>query len=349
LRIIVASTFVPFIEGGARLIVDSLVDQLTRRGHIVDTILLPLRSFWPEIAEQTMAMRLLDVSECAGEKVDLLITVRYPSYALRHPNKVAWFIHHHRGAYDLWGTQYQDIPSTPEGLRARQSMVKSDNIYLREARKIFTNSRTVADRLRKYNDLEPTGVLFPPLPNPEMFYGGDYGDYFLYVSRLTPIKRQSLAIEAMKHVRSGFKLVLAGTPDVESYWTEIHKLIKKHGVEDRVELRGWVSEEEKAALTADATAALYIPHNEDSYGYPTLEAFHASKAVITCIDSGGTEEVVRDGVNGRRVMPNPEAVATAMEQLWADKSAAIRMGKEANATLAAYKIDWDHVISGLTE
>ena len=35
----------------------------------------------------------------------------------------------------------------------------------------------------------------------------------------------------------------------------------------------------------------------------------AGKPVITCTDSGGTAELVRDGVNGLVVEPTPEALA----------------------------------------
>ena len=40
---------------------------------------------------------------------------------------------------------------------------------------------------------------------------------------------------------------------------------------------GWISEQEKADLMANCYAALYIPYDEDSYGYVTLEAFHSAK------------------------------------------------------------------------
>ena len=43
---------------------------------------------------------------------------------------------------------------------------------------------------------------------------------------------------------------------------------------------------------------VYLPFGEDSYGYVTLEAFHARKPVVTLSDSGGTLELVRDRRNG---------------------------------------------------
>ena len=133
---------------------------MRERGHEVDTVEIPFHSAWDTMLEQMLAIRLMDVSEAA----DVLVAIRTPSYLLRHPNKRLWFIHHHRGAYDLWGTPYQDIPSTPEGLAVRHAVVAADELYLREAQQIFTNSQIVADRLREFNDLEGH-VLYPPWEN----------------------------------------------------------------------------------------------------------------------------------------------------------------------------------------
>lgn len=347
MRVVVASTYVPFIPGGGLMIFDSLARELKRRKVDVDTVKLPVWPYWRELQQQTLALRLLDLTESAGTRIDRLITIRYPSYALRHPNKVSWFIHHHRGAYDLWGTPHQDLPNDPEGQRERDSLIKSDTLYLRECRKVFTNSKVVGDRLRRFNGIEPDEVLYPPHPNPELFRAGDFGDYFVYASRLTPLKRQALAIEAMRFVRSPFKLLLIGAADVGAYGDEVRALVRRHGLASRVELLGWQSEEEKARLTAGACGALYLAYDEDSYGYSSLEAFHAHKSVITLTDSGGPNEVIQDGHNGLVAEPDARALARAMDRLWSDKRRARDMGEQAFATLATHRIHWDNVVERL--
>jgi glycosyltransferase involved in cell wall biosynthesis len=347
-RIAIASTVVPFIRGGGTMIVDSLAQALRERGHTVAEVRLPLWSYWQSLPAQTVGIRALDLSESCGERIDRLITIRYPSYALKHEHKLAWFIHHHRGAYDLWDTEYRDLPLNEEGHRYRDMFMRSDTIFLRECRKIFTNSRTVADRLRRFNSIEPDRVLYPPLPNPELFHALPAEDFFLYASRLSVIKRQEVAIRAMQYVRSPFKLVLVGTPDVEWYQAKISELVERCGVADKVVLTGWIDEKEKADLTARCISALYVPFEEDSYGYPTLEAFHSRKAILTFHDSGGTNEVVRHGVNGMVLDPAPEALAEAMESLWSDRPRAARMGEAAYQTLQELNINWDYVVDHFT-
>jgi glycosyltransferase involved in cell wall biosynthesis len=347
-RVLIASTYVPFIKGGGTKIVEDLAGALRARGFETDTTLIPFYSAWPDIPAQTVGLRLLDVSESCGNRIDRLITIRYPSYALNHPNKVAWFIHHHREAYDLWGTPWGGMPDTQTGRHYRDMMRRSDDTYLRECRKVFTNSKIVADRLRTFNGLEPDGVLYPPLPDGAEFGPGPFGDYLFYASRLVPIKRQSLAIRAMNHTHRDVRLVIGGAPDVPAYQAELQRQIDEAGLGQRVRLLGWISEEEKADLMAGCCGALYLAHNEDSYGYVTLEAFHSAKPVITLTDSGGPLEVIEDGVNGLVAEPEPEALAEAMDRLWADREAARDMGQRALETLQRYRIDWDHVVENLT-
>jgi glycosyltransferase involved in cell wall biosynthesis len=342
-RVLVASTYVPFVEGGGRMIVRDLVRALRKRDHDVDTIEIPFLSAWDTMLEQMLAIRLMDVSDSA----DVLVAIRTPSYLLRHPNKRLWFIHHHRGAYDLWDTPYQDIPPTPEGLATREAIVAADNLYLREAQRIFTNSQIVADRLREFNDLEGT-VLYPPLGEPERFVSGPAEDYIFYPCRITGHKRQQLAVEAAAHLATDVRVVIAGAPDTPEQLHPLQELIARQGLQERVRLiPRWISEDEKAELIARSAGVLYIPFLEDSYGYVTLEAFQARKPVITCSDSGGTLELVEDGVNGLVAAPEPAALASAMDRLRGDPEAAARMGEHAHRTLQLKDISWDTVVSSL--
>ena len=158
MKVIIASTIVPFIEGGGTFIVDWLARMLECSGHEVEVFKIPFHSWYPEMPDQMLALRLFDVSEHA----DRLIAIRTPSYLLRHPNKVLWFIHHHRGAYDLWKTRYSDIPDSTCGRSYRDLFIRADNVAFGEASRIFTNSKVVSKRLKQFNDID-SEVLYPPL------------------------------------------------------------------------------------------------------------------------------------------------------------------------------------------
>ena len=346
MKIIIASTIVPFIKGGGTFIVDWLEEMLIKYGHQVETLKIPFHSWYPEMLDQMLALRLLDVTEHA----DRLITIRTPSYLIRHPKKVLWFIHHHRTAYDLWGTKYQEIPNTTLGFRYRDALYSADNVAFREAYRIFTNSKVVSGRLKKFNNVE-SEVLYPPLMQPERYRTGSYGDYILYVSRLTSHKRQDLAVEAMRHTRTPVRLVVAGAPDAgpdDPYTESMRAMVRECDLGDRVTIiADWISEERKIALFADCLATIYTPFDEDSYGYSSLESYHAGKAVITTNDSGGPPELITEGENGFIVDPNARAIARVMDRLYEDRALAQRMGQAGIRRISELGITWDRTIARL--
>lgn len=343
MNVLIASTFLPFVRGGDVRIVDDLERALVERGHHVDKVLLPFSPDPASMPEQLTALRLLDISD-AG---DVMIAIRTPSYVLRHPHKVVWFIHHHRPAYDLWETPYQDLADTPEGLATREPILRADDLGLREAERIFANSHVTANRLRDYNQIEAE-VLYPPLGNAEEYGHGDYGEYIFCPSRITPTKRQTLLVEAMAHVRTPVRLVLAGAPDESRHGESLTELVNELGVASRVELRlGWLQEREKRDLFAEALGCAYVPYDEDSYGYVTLEAFQARRPVVTCSDSGGTLELVSDRETGLVVDPDPERLAEAFDELHENRALASRLGEAGAARVEELVISWDRVAERL--
>ena len=343
MRFVLASTFVPFINGGARFIVEWLEQKLLEHGHEVERFYLPFTEEPDTLLSQVAALRLIDLSE-AGDR---LIAFRPPAYVLRHPHKILWFIHHIRAYYDLWDTAHGP-PHTPASAALRDTLRHLDTVALGEARAVFTNSQIVADRLQTFNGVRAK-PLYPPILHPERFQCGAYGEEIVAICRMEPHKRQALLIEAMAHTRSGVRLRLCGRASNAGYAAELQDLIIRHGVREKVVLEDrWISETEKADLLSHALAVAYLPFDEDSYGYPSLEAAHAAKAVITTRDAGGVLELVEDGRNGFVCAPEPQAVAARFDELFADRRRAQTLGEANRERVRALRIDWDHVIDAVT-
>ena len=103
----------------------------------------------------------------------------------------------------------------------------------------------------------------------------------------------------MRLARCSVKLIIAGPLDDEQYGLQLERLIAQNDLSGRVELRfGFHPRDEIADLVNGALACVYLPIDEDSMGYVTMEAFSAGKGVITSCDSGGVLELVRDGETG---------------------------------------------------
>jgi glycosyltransferase involved in cell wall biosynthesis len=343
MRIIIATTIEPFVSGGDAVMVDSLEQMLSRAGHAVETLRLPFLPSYTEMLDQMLALRLFDL----GDTADRLIAIRTPSYLLRHRNKVLWFIHHHRSAYDFWGTEFGDMPDTPEGRRYREAILAADGLAFAEARAIFTNSRVVSRRLEHFNQVA-SEVLYPPLLNPERYVCREYGHSIVYVSRIVRHKRQHLAIEALAQTRTPVRLTIAGPSNDPDYRSELERLADRHGVRERLVFRPeWISESEKIDILSNSLAALYLPWDEDSYGYAALEAQQASKAVVTTSDSGGPLELIEHESNGLVVKADAHSVAAAMDRLFDDRKLAVRLGERGRARISELGITWENVLPRL--
>jgi glycosyltransferase involved in cell wall biosynthesis len=342
MKIGLISSAVPLIQGGGRFIVDWLAEKLRERGHAVEAIFIPSADEPATILQQMAAFRMIGL-----EAFERVVTFRPPAHVVSHPRKVVWFIHHIRVFYDLWDTEYRPVPDRPPGRALRAAIMQADTAALREAHRVFTNSAVVGDRLRRFNGID-SEVLYPPLLRPELFRCGPYGEEIVSVCRIEHHKRQHLLIEAMRHVHSGVRLRLCGLSASPPYLAALQAQIAAAGLGGRVVLEPrWITEAEKAALLATALASAYVPLDEDSYGYPTIEAAQAARCTITLADSGGTGEFVRHGLNGLVMAPDPVAIAEAFDTLHADRARAARLGRAAQARLAEMGIDWDGVIARL--
>lgn len=338
-RILVCNAQVPFASGGAERHADGLVRELVAAGHEAELVRLPFK-WYPreEILTSALAWRLLDVSEADGRRVDLVIPMKFPSYLVRHENKVVWLIHQFRQAYDRFGTPDSDFTASPADSRWRELIADADRTGLGEARKVFTNAKNTADRLARFNGIAAEALYHPP-PLAGRYRCEASEGFALAAGRLDSWKRMDLAIGAA--AAGTFRLVIAGDgPDR----ARLEAIAKKSGAD--VTFAGRVPDEELLSLYATCGAVLFPPADED-YGYIALEAFLSKKPVVTCTDSGGPLEFVVDGENGRVVAPDAAAIAEATTGLLADAKKSGEFGGRGFERVR--EISWSHAVRSLLE
>jgi glycosyltransferase involved in cell wall biosynthesis len=278
----------------------------------------------------------------------MVIALKFPAYLVPHERKVVWLIHQHRSAYELWDhPEFADLSKQDEGPAVRDMIWRSDRIALGEAKRIFTNSKNVQERLWTTLRLS-SEPLYHPSPVVEALKDrepGPYGDAIFYPSRLEALKRQPLVVEAMQHVKTPVRLVLAGGgPDEPAIREQIGKL----GLGGKIELAGRVPDERLHELFLGALGVYYGPYDED-YGYVTLEGFAAHRPVITLTDAGGPLEFVVEGETGLITAPEPRAIAEAFDRLYVDRALAKRLGTAGHAVMRERVPGWPEVVSRLTE
>ena len=258
---------VPFARGGAEIFADTLVDELRERGHEADLVTVPYKWYPGErVLSQAFLWRLLDLSESDGRPIELVIATKFPSYAVRHPNKVVWLLHQFRQAYELDRTELGQFGESAEDRATRRAVQKLDKVALGEARKLFATSRNVADRVQRSTGLEAEVMPHPPQALP--YRTESYEDFVLSVGRLDRAKRHELLLDALAADSSLQCVIVGDGPDRE----RLESVAQQHGLDGRARFAGRVDEQELADLYARCLAVYYAPVDED-FGMVPYEAF----------------------------------------------------------------------------
>lgn len=208
-------------------------------------------------------------------------------------------------------------------------------LVLRSCHAVHCQNRIAADNLVRFYHCDPAKLVVipnwidvesydaaveeharrPPAAVPVVLFTGWLED-FKGVFELAEAARR-LVEQGLK-----FRLVYCGSGiHHDQLVGRCHEL----GLNEIVEFRGWVNDEEKRAALAEADLFVFPSHRE---GLPNalLEAMAAGLAVVTT-PVGGIPSVVQTGRNGVLVPPrDAEKLAEAIKLLLLDESLRGRMG-----------------------
>jgi len=324
------------------VIARALSSALERAGHRASLVVTPDYGFG-HLAATYRASWKTNVRAIDGQPIDQVISFRYPSYAVRHPRHVCWLNHTMREYYDLWprfatslsvGNQIKE--------RGRKSALHAMDRWLltRNVTRVVAQSQTIRGRLASDFGIA-VDVVYPPAPL-RGYRCDEYGDFIFTVSRLDPLKRVDLLVRALAEFPARrVNAVIAGDGDAAA---SLRELARSLGVADRVRFLGRVDDQTILDHFARCRAVCFTPYAED-YGFVTIEAFASRKAVVTCADSGGPAELVRDDENGVVCEPTPASIAIAVARLSDDRQIAERLGSAAAGRAAS--ITWDAAVQRL--
>lgn len=164
------------------------------------------------------------------------------------------------------------------------------------------------------------------------------------IGRLVERKGLGDVVAALAHL-PGVELVIAGGPpradlrrDAEA--RRLTDIARRHGVGERVELRGGVSRAAVAPLLRSADAVVCVPWYEP-FGIVPLEAMACGVPVVGAA-VGGLLDTVVDGETGVHVPPrDPAALAAAVGRLLADDALRARLGH--GGASRARRYGWDRI------
>ena len=291
-RICIAAPQVPFARGGAELHVTLLASALREAGYKVDVLTVPFR--WKptlEVIDQAMAWRLLSLEgnlDGPGSSIDLVIATKFPSYLVRHPNKVAWVFHQQREVYDLHGTPFGPFSMSDEDSALRRSILDLDYLGLGEAAEVFANSRNVAARLERFCGIKAEALYAPPPLNGRL-HPGPSEDYVFFVGRLDKIKRRSDTRGVGPHEQTG-PLACGGSGPRAGHPRGSQPPARARRARGILGLH-----RRRGTDRPDVACSRRRPDapTTKNYGFTTVEACLAAKPVIATEDAGGVSGVRR--------------------------------------------------------
>jgi len=230
--------------------------------------------------------------------------------------------------HNMWG----------EGIGMQAKMSEFNDSRFVSCLDTFDHIIAVSDYVR--NDLIERGyspAYVTPIPTglseyPELGKGD--GNFILSLGRLVKTKGLEYLVEAMKNV--DYKLIICGKGPEQEH---LAKQIKTLGLENRIEMKGWVEDDEKARLMG-ACRFFVMPSLFESLGLAAIELMAYGRPIVHT-DVNGLPDTIKSG--GIFVPPkDPAALSGAMNTLLDDPVFTEELGK--NAIMQADRYRWDGLI-----
>jgi glycosyltransferase involved in cell wall biosynthesis len=204
-------------------------------------------------------------------------------------------------------------------------------------------SPSVLNQIRKRVSGKDLNLVYTGVSQSSFDVAGPTKDYILYFGRLdTYTKGLDLLLKAFSRIGTTHpkvRLILAGR-GTEKRIGELQTLSSELGIQDRVEILGPVSEQEKQMLFGGALFKC-MPSRYEGWGIAAIETGAAGKAVIgTRIP--GLVDAIRHEQTG--LLIDPESVASlaeAMDRLLCEPELRNRLG--AAGRKWARRFSWDRI------
>src|ERR1041385_2536672 len=119
-----------------------------------------------------------------------------------------------------------DLHLEPNGLEIRDAIRHADRQLIPEAKAVFANSATVAQRLKDYCGIASTALYHPP-QHVERFYCAEAEDYLLFPSRIAAMKRQELVLQALAHTQQPVRVRFIGPADHQAYADNLRDMARE--------------------------------------------------------------------------------------------------------------------------
>jgi glycosyltransferase involved in cell wall biosynthesis len=177
--------------------------------------------------------------------------------------------------------------------------------------------------------------------------GGSAGPPLLYAGRLLEHKRLDLLLRAVALLTPGIPPMSPMSPMLTIFGEgpdrlRLEGLAQELGIAERVVFRGHVEEDAEVWRELGRARLAVQPSAREGFGLFPLEAMAAGLPVVYCQSpESAVGELVRNGVEGIAVPPDPAQLAAVLARLLAEEGEWRRLSANAMARAAGY--DWDAI------
>lgn len=248
------------------------------------------------------AFRSFDLSE-----FDVLLVDSHTfAHQVRKPRGAVMLCYYHTPARSLWLPEIDKRMAGPLQRLVVKRLKRMDLEASKGPDIVLANSKTTADRIRRFYGREVDEVIYPPVETAKWAsverVSDDEG--LLIWGRLIPYKRVDLAIEAAK--RTGMRLNVVGSGPLRA------ALEAQAAGSPHIVFHGRLPDEELKKLMGRCLATVFPPYED--FGIVPVESLAAGLPVVAFGQGGVTETVTSDG--GVLVdEQTPEAFARGIEAL----------------------------------
>jgi glycosyltransferase involved in cell wall biosynthesis len=278
-----------------------------------------------------LPVRSFDIVETANIPHAHLLPLAVRCAAARRPFVVTW--------YEVWGPYWRHYVGATWPLFAVAERLAAQIGKTAVAVSPLTERRLEAIRLR--NRPLPSTIGVPVAAIREAAAHASPGPPLVYAGRLIAEKRLDLLLRAVAQLPRGGGPVLAivgGGPERDA----LARLAAELGVTDAVVFRGLLPEPEDVWREVGAARVAVQPSRREGFGLFPLEAMAAGRPVVYCTSSeSAVPALVRHGIEGVEVEPEPAALAATLARLLAGGEEYERLAEAAARRGAEH--DWGEV------
>jgi glycosyltransferase involved in cell wall biosynthesis len=320
MKIMLAGSVSPFTAREELHWAQAISKKLSESGHQVDLFNLPVVQDPLLLSEQIMASRLLSVDP----NCDLLITIGYPAFVLKHPRKRALLFSLASPLHEWFDTEYGVI-ATPQYHSLRHSIQAAEKSCLAEADCIVCGSANLAAQLKDEYTLRSASYLLDDVLQDKLENGlPAQVRWVVTESTLEPCDRYDLLLEAVAQSSGDWKLAIFVPSSSAVYRDALTQRIEKLAINERIAV---VNAPLSTSALEQSLFHIVLRYQSARIPEGTIRAMKSNIPVVTVSDSGALLEVVKHNVNGLVVKPDSKSIAQWLDQTCTDTALVEKLAK----------------------